>query len=118
MKLSKQRLELIKLMEEHRYTWLTHLPRNAIMRFRNARRRGFTGYQNVQGLIFLTQRVARTLTSGTRQPGKPRLTVRQQVEQLQLELAELEHELYKAQGNDIESIFKKPLPNSQETQTK
>lgn len=114
MKLSKRKINIIELMEQHNYTWLTHLSKNAVMRFRNARRRGFTNYAEVEGLIFLTKRVAEALTSGTRNPNQPRLTVGKQVEKLQAELAKLEQELYKARGDDPESIIKYHLPKQQD----
>lgn len=98
MRLSEKHLSIIHEMEANKYIWLSHLSPNAIMRFRYKTQHGFKGYIKVEGLTFLTQRVAEMIEAGSKSTGKRRLTLKEQVVFLERQLAELEQELYVAKG--------------------
>ena len=98
MRLSNKHSAIIQEMEANKYVWLSHLTPNAVMRFRYKTRHGFKGYIKVEGLTFLTKRVAEMIEAGSTSPGKRRLTVKEQLILLERQLAELEQELYVAKG--------------------
>lgn len=98
MRLSERHRYVIEEMEKDGYVWLSHLSVNAQMRFRNKTKKGFDGYIKVEGLTFLTRRVADAISCGTKKPNEPRLTYKQQVEVLERKLVELEKELYQLKG--------------------
>lgn len=98
MRLSNKHYNIIAQMEASGYVWLSHLTANAIMRFRYKTQHGFKGYIKVDGLTFLTKRVAQMLENGSKSEGKRRLTLKEQVIVLERQLAEVEQELYVAKG--------------------
>lgn len=89
MRLSEKHRKIIKEMNSKGYVWLSDLSRNAIMRFRNKTRAGFDGYLKVEGLTFLTPRVADSISRGVKD-SKPRLNLRQQNMLLEKDLIALE----------------------------
>lgn len=98
MRLSNKHLEIIKQMEASGYVWLSHLSANGIARFRYKVARGFKGYLKIEGLTFLTKRVAMSVDIGSKSEGKTRLTYKEQVRFLEKQLVEVENELYTARG--------------------
>ena len=94
MRLSDRARYIIKEMEADGYVWLSHMPVNAQMRFRNRTRVGFDGYIKVEGLTFLTRRVADLLISGTKERDRKKLTFKEQIVWLEKQLIELEKENY------------------------
>lgn len=98
MRLSERKKYIIDEMEKDGYVWLSHLNVNAQMRFRNKTKIGFKGYIKVEGLTFLTRRVADSLTLGTKERDRKRLTYKEQIEWLENQLIDLEKELYQLKG--------------------
>lgn len=94
MRLGEKHYKIIAEMREGGYVWLSDLSKNAIMRFRNKTRTGFKGYIKVEGLTFLTKRVADSISRGSKD-SKPRLNLREQNKMLEEDLIELERRLYK-----------------------
>ena len=103
MRLSSRHKEVIEIMEAAGYVWLSNLNENTIQRFRNRRRKGFKGYFKVEGLTFLTPRVVKAISRGTND-NKPRMTVKEQLAELEKDLIELEKELYLAKGESIQKL--------------
>jgi len=100
MRLSEKHYKTISEMKAKDYVWLSDLSKNAIMRFRNKTRNGFNGYVKVNGLTFLTRRVADSISRGAKD-SKPRLTLKQQNVMLENDLIELERRLYKAERKEV-----------------
>lgn len=98
MRIGKRHKQIIKQMECDGYIWLSHLHINAQMRFRNRRRAGFEHYFKLEGLVFLTKRIAEALSRGCKTPDTPRLTFKEQIVELENELIELEKEVYDLRG--------------------
>lgn len=98
MRLSNNHTKIIAEMEASGYVWLSHLSANGIMRFRYKVARGFKGYIKIDGLTFLTKRVASAIDAGSKSSNKSRLTYREQVKFLEKQLVEVESELYTAKG--------------------
>lgn len=98
MRLSSRHRLIIEEVERDGYVWLSHLPINAQMRFRNMTRGGYDGFTKIEGLTFLTKRVAESIVDGTKSEGKKRLTLPMQVRKLESQLIELEAELYRLKG--------------------
>lgn len=90
MRLSKMHRQKIAEMESKGYVWLSHMNRNAQMRFRNKTRKGFKGFVKEMGLTFLPAEVAEAITIGTKRKEGPKYTLTQQVEYLTAKLAERE----------------------------
>lgn len=98
MRLSDNHLRIIAEMEASGYVWLSHLSANGIARFRYKTARGFKGYLKIDGLTFLTKRVATSIDVGSKSEGTSRLTYKEQVKFLEKQLVEVESELYTARG--------------------
>lgn len=98
MRLSEKHLKIVQEVESDGYVWLSHLSKQAIERFRWKTRKGFKGYFKIEGLTFLTKRVADMLSVGSKNGDKPRLTYKEQVKYLEDQLIQLENELYQARG--------------------
>ena len=98
MRLSDRTKEIIEKMEKDGYVWLSHMPVNAQMRFRNRTKTGFKGFIKVEGLTFLTRRVADLFITGTKERDRKRLTFKEQIEWLENQLIELEKENYQLKG--------------------
>ena len=98
MRLSKEHYRVINEMEAAGYVWLSNLSANAIMRFRYKTQHGFKGFIKVNGLTFLTKRVARIMEAGSKAFGRRRLTFKEQIILLERQLAEVEQQLYVAKG--------------------
>lgn len=90
MRLSSKHRKKIAEMEASGYVWLSHMPVNAQMRFRNRTRAGFTGFIKEDGLTFLTREVARAIEIGTKRKNAPKMTLTEQVKYLTSRLAERE----------------------------
>lgn len=104
MRLSDRHLKIIKEVEADGYVWLSHLSKNAQYRFRYKTARGFKGYYKVEGLTFLTKRVANALELGASDGDRKKLTVTQQLAVLEKQLYELERELYQLKGVGIRKV--------------
>lgn len=98
MRLSDRHREIISKMEADGYVWLSHMPVNAQMRFRNRTKNGFKGYIKVEGLTFLTMRVAEAIKLGSRTKSQPRVPLGKQLEEMEKRLVELEAENYILKG--------------------
>lgn len=98
MRLSDRHKQIVQEMESDGYVWLSHMPANAIMRFRNKTRTGFTGFIKIEGLTFLTKRVANQISRGCKGIDRRRLTYKEQVLLLEKDLVQLEKELYQTKG--------------------
>ena len=96
MRLSDKHLKIIEEVESDGYVWLSHLSKNAIERFRYKTKHGFSGYMKIEGLTFLTKRVAESIARGCRDGSRRRLTYKEQNELLEKDLVALERELYQA----------------------
>ena len=97
MRIGKQKETIIEGMKADGYVWLSDLSKNAVMRFRNWVRSGFSSYVKIDGLTFLTKKVAESLSEGTKSD-KRRLTLKEQNAKLVDEVYELERELYEERG--------------------
>ena len=104
MRLSDRHLKIIKEVESDGYVWLSHLSKNAQYRFRYKTAKGFKGYYKIEGLTFLTKRVANMLELGVSGEGRKKLTVTQQLAILEKQLYELEKELYQLKGVGIMKV--------------
>lgn len=98
MRLSKEHFNIIEQMEASGYVWLSHLSPNGVMRFRYKTARGFKGFIKIEGLTFLTKRVAESIEIGSKTKDKGRMTYKDQVKYLEKQLVEVESELYTARG--------------------
>ena len=98
MRLSNRHRTMIEEVERDGYVWLSHLPINAQMRFRYMTRTGYDGFLKIEGLTFLTKRVAESISDGTKDRGKKRLNLSLQVKKLEQHLIELEAEVYRLKG--------------------
>lgn len=99
MRLSDRHRRIVEEMESDGYVWLSHMSVNAQMRFRNKTRKGFKGFVKIEGLTFLTKRVADTISSGTsKNRAEKRLSYREQIALMEERLVELEAELYRLKG--------------------
>lgn len=89
MRLSAAHKTIITQMESEGYVWLSHMPVNAQMRFRNRTRAGFKQYVKREGLTFLTHEVADLLSMGTKRASKPRIPCNEQLDIAMRKLHEL-----------------------------
>lgn len=99
MRLSDRHRRIVEEMEADGYVWLSHLSVNAQMRFRNKTRKGFKGFLKVEGLTFMTSRVAEMIENGCKpKEAQRRLTYREQIAIMEKRLVELEAEVYRLKG--------------------
>ena len=98
MRLSDKHKRVVEEMEASGYVWLSHLSTNAVMRFRYKTAQGFKGFIKVEGLTFLTKRVAEAIEYGSKGKNEKRMTYKEQVKMLEKQLVETERELYTAKG--------------------
>lgn len=107
MRIGPRNRAIIEGMERAGYVWLTHLGRNAQMRFRNRTRTGFDCFIKINGLTFLTKRIAAMMEKGTKTEDEKRMTYKEQVLELEKELYEMELDLYDALGVGVQAqLFK------------
>lgn len=110
MRLSDKHRDIIREMRHSGYVWLSDLSKNAVMRFRNRTRAGFSSYFKLEGLTFMTRRLAAALERGVKRPGARRLTLKEQLQLLEKELFDAEKELYGLKGEGI-SVLNSRLRN-------